>query len=208
MVRSKLALAAALAAMGAVAAACHRPTTARNAAEPDGVQAPARAGQPDVIYVPTPDAVVEEMLRVADVKPGDVVYDLGCGDGRIVIAAAKRGARKAIGVDIDPERIQESWSNARAAGVADKVTFLQADLFQVDFSDADVVTLYLLPELNLRLRPKLLSLRPGARIVSHAFDMGDWKPDVTHVVEGKEVFAWTVPERPQRNVQARTPPAR
>jgi len=207
MIRSKLALAAVLAALAVAAPGCHRPTTARDtSAATSDAQSPSRAGQPDVIYVPTPPAVVEEMLRLADVKPEDVVYDLGCGDGRIVIAAAKRGARKAVGVDIDPDRIQEAWSNARAAGVADRVTFIQADLFKVDFSDADVVTLYLLPELNLRLRPKLLSLHPGARIVSHAFDMGDWKPEVTRVVDGKEVFAWTVPERPR--VQARTPPAR
>ncbi len=204
MIRSKLALCAALAAFGAGAPACHRPTTARETpAALSDAQAPARAVQPDVIYVPTPPAVVEEMLRLADVKPADVVYDLGCGDGRIVIGAAKRGARKAVGVDIDPERIQEAWANARAAGVAERVSFVQADLFEVDFSDADVVTLYLLPQLNLRLRPKLLSLHPGARIVSHAFDMGDWKPEVTRVVDGKEVFAWTVPERPR--VQARTP---
>lgn len=205
MVR-KLALAAALAAAVLAAPACHRPTAGPGPVEAwEQPGAPARS--PDVIFVPTPERVVEEMLTLAAVKPGDVVYDLGCGDGRIVIAAAKRGAAKAVGVDIDPERIQEARENARSAGVANQVTFIQGDLFQVDFSDADVVTLYLLPELNLRLRPKLLALRPGTRIVSHAFDMGDWKPDVTRVVEGKEVFAWTVPEHHER-AQARTPPAR
>jgi SAM-dependent methyltransferase len=192
--------------------ACHRPTTAvREPAEPaDPVAlgehgAPARA--PDVIWVPTPDPIVEEMLNLAKVKPGDVVYDLGCGDGRIVIAAARRGAAKAVGVDIDPQRIAEARENARQAGLADRVTFIEGDLFQVDFSDADVVTLYLLDEINLRLRPKILALRPGTRVVSHSFDMGDWKPEATEIVDGKEIFAWTVPEHPQR-AQGRAPPAR
>ena len=187
--------------------ACHRSATAdgsRSAAASEA--APTR--RPDVMYVPTPQPIVDEMMTLADVKPGDVVYDLGCGDGRIVIAAAKRGAAKAVGVDIDPERIKEARANARAAGVADRVTFVQGDLFKVDFSDANVVTLYLLPDLNLKLRPKLLALRPGTRIVSHAFDMGDWKPQVERYVEGRTVYAWTVPEGRARRVQARTPPRR
>jgi ribosomal protein L11 methylase PrmA len=150
-----------------------------------------------VIFVPTPEPVVDAMMQLADVHEGDVLYDLGCGDGRLVIAAARRGARKAVGVDIDPQRIAEAQANARAAGVADQVTFVQGDLFQVDFSDATVVTLYLLPDLNLRLRPKILALAPGTRVVSHAFDMGDWKPDRTKEVEGKEVFLWTVPPHAQ-----------
>jgi ribosomal protein L11 methylase PrmA len=157
------------------------------------------------MWVPTPDELVDEMLELAAVKPGDVVYDLGCGDGRIVIAAAKRGASKAVGVDIDPERIAEARANARAAGVEHQVKFVQADLFEMDFSDADVVTLYLLPDLNLKLRPKILALRPGTRIVSHAFDMGDWRPDEERTVDGKTVYAWTVPEHAPRRVQARTP---
>jgi SAM-dependent methyltransferase len=194
MHRSKLVVSAVLTALVLAAPACHRSTTAG--------ERPSR--EPDVVYVPTPDEVVKEMMDLAKVKPGDVVYDLGCGDGRIVIAAAKRGAAKAVGVDIDPDRIREARSNAREAGVADKVTFIEGDLFQMDFSDADVVTLYLLPDLNLKLRPKLLALRPGTRIVSHAFDMGDWKPEITQVVDGRDVFAWTVPERPR--AQARTPP--
>jgi SAM-dependent methyltransferase len=190
----------------AVLAACHNPTTANDRAAARGaIERPER--KPDVIFVPTPEPIVEEMMKLADVKAGDVVYDLGCGDGRLVIAAAKRGASKAVGVDIDPQRIREAWQNARAQGVADKVTFVEGDLFQVDFSDADVVTLYLLPELNMRLRPKILALHPGARIVSHSFDMGDWKPEVTEIVEGKEIFAWTVPDQGQR-VQGRTPPRR
>lgn len=158
--------------------------------------------EPDVIFVPTPDAVIDEMMSLANVREGDVVYDLGCGDGRLVIAAAKRGARKAVGVDIDPARIAEARANAQAAGVADRVTFVLGDLFQTDFSDATVVTLYLLPELNLRLRPRLLALAPGTRVVSHAFDMGDWKPEQTAHVAGKDVFFWTVPPRPPP--QART----
>lgn len=174
-----------------VLAAC-----AAGAAAPDG------ARSPDVIFVPTPEAVVDEMMDLANVREGDVVYDLGCGDGRVVIAAAKRGARKAVGVDIDPERIAEANANARAEGVADRVTFVQGDLFELDFSDATVVTLYLLPELNLRLRPKLLALAPGTRVVSHAFDMGDWKPEKTAFVAGKEVFFWKVPARGAK--QART----
>jgi SAM-dependent methyltransferase len=201
MVRWKLAAAAAVAALVFVAPACHRPTAAKETA---GAGKATRS--PDVIFVPTPEPVVEEMMSLAKVKPGDVVYDLGCGDGRIAIAAAKRGATKSVCVDIDPERIAEARANAKEEGVEDKVTILQADLFQVDFSDATVVTLYLLPDLNLKLRPKILALRPGTRIVSHAFDMGDWKPEVEEVVDGKTVYFWTVPE-PARRVQARTPPA-
>jgi SAM-dependent methyltransferase len=202
MVRWKLAITAAVAALVFVAPACHRPTAAK---EGGSASAPSRA--PDVVFVPTPETVVDEMLNLADLKPGEVLYDLGCGDGRIVIAAAKRGAGKAVGVDIDPQRIKEAWANARAAGVADRVTFIEGDLFKMDFADADVVTLYLLPDLNLKLRPKILALRPGTRVVSHAFDMGDWKPEVEEVVDGRTVYAWHVPEHGKR-VQARTPPER
>jgi SAM-dependent methyltransferase len=199
MVRWKLVAAAALAAVVFVAPACHRPTAAK---ETRGSDATATR-TPDVIFVPTPELVVEEMMNLARVGPGDVVYDLGCGDGRIAIAAAKRGAARSVCVDIDPDRIAEARANVKEEGVSDKVTILQADLFQVDFSDATVVTLYLLPDLNLKLRPKILALRPGTRIVSHAFDMGDWKPEVEEVVDGKTVYFWTVPER---RAQARTPP--
>jgi SAM-dependent methyltransferase len=150
---------------------------------------------PDVIYVPTPERVVATMLDLAKIRPGDVVYDLGCGDGRIVVEAARRGAKKAVGVDIDPERIAEARENVRKAGVEGRVEIREADLFEVDFSDATVVTLYLLPDLNLRLRPKILALRPGTRIVSHAFDMGDWKPKAVRHLDGKTVYFWTVPAR-------------
>lgn len=156
-------------------------------------QAPART--PDVIYVPTPDAVVDAMLKVANVTGKDFVYDLGSGDGRIVIAAAKKYGARGIGIDIDPQRIKEANENAKTAGVTDKVKFLQADLFQTDISQATVVTLYLLPSLNLKLRPKLLKeLKPGTRIVSHAFDMGDWKPAQELTIEGQRVLFWTIPQ--------------
>ncbi len=157
---------------------------------------------PDVIYVPTPERVVATMLDLAKVGAGDVVYDLGCGDGRIVVEAAKRGAKRAIGVDIDPERVAEARANVRQAGVGDRAEIREGDLFEMDLSDATVVTLYLLPDLNLRLRPKLLALRPGTRIVSHAFDMGDWQPSTVRHVDGKTVYFWTVPGRAR--TQART----
>lgn len=153
----------------------------------------------DVPYVPTPQKVVDEMLRLANVTKDDVVYDLGCGDGRLVITAVKTfGARRGFGVDIDPERIAESNANAKAAGVTDRVNFAVQDLFQTDLKDATVVTLYLLPEVNLRLRPKLLSeLRPGTRVVSHSFDMGDWKPEKTLTVTpgGQRLYFWTIPAK-------------
>ncbi|HEX7218972.1 MAG TPA: class I SAM-dependent methyltransferase [Burkholderiales bacterium] len=149
----------------------------------------------DVPYVPTPHAVVDKMLEVAQVGPNDVVYDLGCGDGRIVIAAAKKGAR-GVGIDIDEQRIREARSNAAAAGVADRVQFRQEDLFKTDFREATVVTMYLLTSVNMRLRPRLLAeLKPGTRIVSHAFDLGDWKPLETHKVGSSTVYYWVVPQR-------------
>jgi SAM-dependent methyltransferase len=149
----------------------------------------------DVPYVPTPHAVVEKMLEVAKVGPNDLVYDLGSGDGRIVIAAAKRGAR-GVGIDIDDQRVWEAKNNARAAGVAGRVQFRQEDIFQTDFREATVVTMYLLTSVNMRLRPRLLAeLKPGTRIVSHAFDLGDWKPLETHKVGSSTVYYWVVPER-------------
>ncbi len=151
--------------------------------------------RPDVIFVPTRDTVVEAMLETAGVGPDDIVYDLGCGDGRIVVAAAKLGAQ-GVGIDIDPQRIAEAKERAEKEGVTDKVQFLEQDLFQSDIREATVVTLYLLPSLNVKLRPMLMEqLRPGTRIVSHDFDMGDWAPDKTVEVDGKTVYLWTIPER-------------
>jgi SAM-dependent methyltransferase len=150
---------------------------------------------PDVVFVPTPQEVVDEMLKVAKVGKGDVLYDLGCGDGRTVISAAKLGAR-AIGIDINPVRIKESEDNAASQGMTGKVTFKNADLFETDFKDATVVTLYLLPSLNVKLRPTIWKLKPGTRIVSHDFDMGDWKPEQTIDLDGHTVYFWTVPVKP------------
>ena len=136
---------------------------------------PARS--PDVVFVPTPTEVVDAMLRVAKVSGKDTLYDLGSGDGRIPITAAKRFGTRGLGIDIDPRRIEEANANAKKEGVTDKVKFVLGDLFELDLSPATVITLYLLPTLNLKLRPKLFQLKPGTRIVSHDFDMGDWKPE-------------------------------
>jgi SAM-dependent methyltransferase len=161
--------------------------------------------KPDVPYVPTTDLAVTAMLKLADVKKGDVVYDLGCGDGRIVIAAAKQLGARGVGIDINPQRIGEAKENARKAGVEKLVRFEENDLFEADIRGASVVTLFLLPEINLKLRPKLLrDLKPGTRIVSNTFDMGDWKPDKESTVGdpadpdfpfSHTLLLWTVPAR-------------
>ena len=149
--------------------------------------------EPDVFYVPTPQPVVDAMLQMAKVTSADVVYHLGCGDGRIPVTAAQRYGAKGVGIDIDPKRIAEANENAKAAGVTDKVTFLNEDLFTADISRATVVTLYLLPSLNERLMPRLKALKPGTRIVSHAFDMGStWPPDAKQEVAGKTIYFWIV----------------
>ena len=158
----------------------------------------AQTRTPDVQYVPTPNNVVAEMLRLTAVTKKDVVYDLGCGDGRLVIAAAKRYGARGVGIDIDPQRINESRANARQAGVTNRVQFLQQDLFEADIHEATVVTLYLLPKLNVQLRPKLLrDLRPGTRVVSHDFDMAEWQPDRVVRVKGESrqhsVYYWVIP---------------
>ncbi|HEY0624083.1 class I SAM-dependent methyltransferase, partial [Sphingomonas sp.] len=161
--------------------------------------APQASRAPDVIYVPTPPEVVEAMLDMAQVRDGDVLYDLGSGDGRIPIAAVKRAKVKATGIDIDPQRIAEANANAKAQGVTGKVSFRQADLFTSDFSDASVVTLYLLDTLNEKLRPKLLAeLKPGTRIVSHAFRMGAWEPEAERDVNGRMVYFWRVPAKGEK----------
>jgi SAM-dependent methyltransferase len=148
----------------------------------------------DVVWVPTPDALVERMLRMARVGPKDVVIDLGSGDGRTVIAAGKLGAR-AMGIEYNPDMVALSIKNAEKAGMGDKVKFVKADIFESDFSEATVITMYLLPSLNIKLRPKILDLRPGTRIVSHAFNMEDWQPDQTVTVEGRDAFLWIVPAK-------------
>lgn len=160
---------------------------------------------PDVPYVPTTEEAVKAMLNLAEVKKNDVVYDLGCGDGRIVIAAAKNFGARAVGIDINPVRIQEANENLKKSGVESLVRFEENDLFVADFKEATVVTLFLLPQINLKLRPKLLAdLRPGTRVVSNTFDMGDWKP-VKEITVGdsdsedgylsKRLFLWIVPAR-------------
>jgi ribosomal protein L11 methylase PrmA len=157
-------------------------------------EAPTR--RPDVIYVPTPEAVVEAMLQVANVGKNDIVYDLGCGDGRIPVTAARKYGATGVGIDIDPQRIKEAKENVAKNNVGDKVTIIQGDLFEQDLSKATVVTLYLLPSLNVKLMPKLMKeLKPGTRIVSHAFDMGDWKPEKELDVDGRKVYFWTIPKR-------------
>jgi precorrin-6B methylase 2 len=158
--------------------------------------------EPDVPYVPTTESAVAAMLKLANVKSTDVVYDLGCGDGRIVIAAAKNFGAHAVGIDINPVRINEAKENAKKAGVENLVRFEENDLFQADFKEASVVTLFLLSSVNMKLRPKLLmDLKPGTRVVSNTFDMGDWKPDQEVTVGdapedsflSRKLYLWTVP---------------
>jgi SAM-dependent methyltransferase len=163
---------------------------------------------PDVPYVPTTEPAVEEMLKLAKVTKNDIVYDLGCGDGRIVIAAAKNYGARGVGIDINPERIAEANENAKKAGVTHLVKFIEQDLFEADFREATVVTLFLLTEVNLRLKPKLLAdLKPGTRVVSNTFEMGDWKPEQEAKLNGEEseysylsskFFLWTIPARATR----------
>ena len=160
-------------------------------------QAQAVARQPDVIFVPTPQEVVNAMLKLANVHKGDVLYDLGSGDGRIPVAAAKTYGIRAYGIDIDAQRIKEANENAAKAGVTHLVQFRREDLFKANFKEATVVTLYLLPELNVKLRPRLLAeLKPGTRVVSHQFDMGTWKPDKqVELSAGRTIYLWTIPPR-------------
>jgi SAM-dependent methyltransferase len=173
---------------------------------PPATESVAPTRKPDVVFVPTPQAVVDKMLELAEVKPGDVVYDLGCGDGRIVVTAAKKYGVKAVGFDIDPVRVKEAWANVRSNKVEHLASIRQADIFTLDLREASVVTLYLLPELNVRLMPQLERLKPGSRIVSHDFDMSGAKPVLTHKLgrtpddasdgyaeEEHTIYKWTVP---------------
>jgi 2-polyprenyl-3-methyl-5-hydroxy-6-metoxy-1,4-benzoquinol methylase len=169
---------------------------------PTASQAWARSEGLDVPYVPTPQTVVDKMLEMANVSGDDYVIDLGSGDGRIPITAAKRYGAEAMGVDLDPARIKEAKANAKGAGVDDKVEFRQQDLFETDISKATVLTMYLLPKVNMQLRPRILSeLKPGTRVVSHAFDMGDWKAERTEKVDGRTIYFWTVPSRDGQRAQ-------
>lgn len=155
--------------------------------------AKAEARTPDVVFVPTPEDRVQAMLDMAQVKKGQKLYDLGCGDGRIAVAAARDHGARAVCIDIDPERIADARRNVKENGVEHLVEVRQGDLFETDFSDADVVTLYLLPSLNEKLRPQLQrQLKNGARIVSHSFDMGTWKPDQEREVSGAKLYLWQI----------------
>jgi precorrin-6B methylase 2 len=174
------------------------------AAFPVAAQNPQTARTPEVPYVPTTEEGVKAMLKLADVKNTDVLYDLGCGDGRIVVAAAKNYGAHAVGVDIDPKRIEEAKENARRAGVENLVRFEENDLFQANIKDATVVTLFLLSSVNERLRPKLLQdLKPGTRVVSNTFSMGDWKPDKEQTIEypespssfSRRFYLWVIPQK-------------
>ena len=149
----------------------------------------------DVMWIPTPDAMVTRMLEVAKTTRFDTVYDLGAGEGRIPIAAAKQFGARAVGIEYDPKLAALARRNAERAGVADKVTIIQGDIFKEDWSKATVLTLYLLPDLNYQLRPQILTMKPGTRVVSHMWDMGEWEPDEAINVEGSEAFLWIVPAR-------------
>jgi len=186
----RAALAALLLALAASALAQSPPgdTLKRKPYEPSIGQ----AGK-DVIWVPTPDKVVERMLQMAQTTPRDLVVDLGSGDGRIVIAAAQRFGARAMGVEFNPDMVALSRENVRKAGVADKVEIVQGDFFRVDFSKASVVALYLLPDLNIGVRRKILTMRPGTRVVSHSFDMEEWEPDELSMLDGKRAYFWVVP---------------
>jgi SAM-dependent methyltransferase len=177
------------------------PAFAQAAADKKGEEYQPQVGQAgkDVVWVPTPDALVERMLRMANVTARDYVIDLGSGDGRTVIAAVQKFGATALGIEYNPDMVALSVKAAEKAGVSDKAKFIKADIFETDFSKATVITMYLLPALNIKLRPQILDLRPGTRIVSHAFTMEDWEPDQTATVEGRDAYLWIVPAKVQGN---------
>jgi ribosomal protein L11 methylase PrmA len=160
------------------------------------------AAEPTVPYVPTPQEVVDKMLAMAKVTPNDYLIDLGSGDGRIVVTAAKKYGARGFGVDLNPLRIREAVENAAKNGVSERAEFYQRNLFETDLGNATVITMYLLPRVNLELRPKLLELKPGTRIVSHDFDMGDWKPEQTLTVDNATIFYWTITPDLAKRAQA------
>lgn len=191
--------------LAALGAACTQDRAAADNAAvapvADSTPAPTPKRDLDVPYVPTHQSIVDEMLKMADVKGGDVLYDLGSGDGRIPITAATRFGTRGVGIDIDPDRIAEANKNAQSARVTDRVKFIEGDIFNADFREASVVTLYLLPEINLKLRPMLLEqLKPGTRVVSHNYDMGDWLPEQTKTIKTPDgvdhfIYFWRVPDK-------------
>jgi SAM-dependent methyltransferase len=159
----------------------------------DGLQL-AKGATLDVPYAATPYEMADEMVRLADVRSNDMVYDLGCGDGRLVIAAVKKAGCRGVGIDIDPDRIKESRANARIAGLEDRIRFVEQNFFESDVREATVMLIYLFPDVNIRLRAKFLSeMKPGSRLVSHAFDMGDWKPDNSASIRAQRVYYWVIP---------------
>jgi SAM-dependent methyltransferase len=163
--------------------------------------------EPDVPFQPSPPPAVKQMLVLAGVHPGDVVYDLGCGDGRIPIAASQLCGARGVGIDIDPQRIEESLRNAREAGVLDRVTFRNEDLFEADISDATVVIMFLWPEVTAELRSRLpRQLKAGTRVVSYCWEIGDWVPDKETAVDGRPIYLWTIPARRPRTARRSAPP--
>lgn len=161
-----------------------------------GAMAEPPSHPPDVLYFPTPQQAVDIMLEMAEIRDGDVLIDLGSGDGRIPITAAKRYGIRGMGVEIDPELVKQANEAAKREGVADKVVFKEQDLFETDLSEASVITLFLLTSINVKLRPALLKLKPGTRVLSYSFGMGAWKPDRTEMVDGRAVHLWVVPDEP------------
>jgi precorrin-6B methylase 2 len=158
-------------------------------------------GGKDVIWVPTPDEVVDRMLRMAQTGPNDLVYDLGAGDGKIAIAAAKKFGARAVGIEYNPDMAKHAQGNVEKAGVAEQARIQQGDIFATDFSQATVVTMYLLPGLNMKLRPTILAMRPGTRVVSHSFTMEDWEADEISSMDGRRAYFWVVPANVGRQLE-------
>lgn len=182
-------------AVAALALAAFAATACAQAQKKDDFQPQVGQAGKDVIWVPTPEDLVERMLRMAQTTPNDFVIDLGSGDGRIAIAAAKKFGARSMGIEYNPDMVELSTRNAAKEGVAGKARFAKADIFESDFSQASVITMYLLPGLNLKLRPKLLDMKPGTRIVSHQFNMDDWQPDEVTNIEGRRAYFWLVPAK-------------